>query len=203
MKFSQPWYRRWREMGKSTSVALQQSSPTADQLSGSYLNVTFGCTNSSSCSSPSSTTPSTASIPLLPTNGSSSEGCTPEIEGETFSRISNPKIELGIFWSLPSRLRSKSFVLFLWTGAGADGMIPCFRAPMLRDFRGGAAVPAPTPTVPPMTPAAACPPPDDETSPLVNWDRLGQANCKRYSVLIREIALLSWLVGSTGAAVAA
>ena len=44
-----------------------------------------------------------------------------------------------------------------------------------------------------MLPAAAI---GGATSPLVNCCLLGQANCKRYSVLILDIALLNWLDGS-------
>ncbi|KAG8038837.1 hypothetical protein G9C98_003144 [Cotesia typhae] len=58
---------------------------------------------------------------------------------------------------------------------------------MLSDFLGG------PPALPPAPPAAGS---WETTSPFVSWARLGQANCNRYSVLIREIALLSWLAGS-------
>lgn len=87
---------------------------------------------------------------------------------------------------LPSRLWSTSPGRFLWTGAGPVGAIPCLRAPMLRDFLGGPVVPAGSPAA--NTSGAI-------VSPFVSWGLLGQANCSRYSVLIREIALLSWLGG--------
>lgn len=87
---------------------------------------------------------------------------------------------------LPSRLWSTSPGRFLWTGAGPVGAIPCLRAPMLRDFLGGPVVPAGSPAA--ITPGAT-------VSPFVSWGLLGQANCNRYSVLIREIALLNWLGG--------
>lgn len=84
---------------------------------------------------------------------------------------------------VPSRLWSKSPGRFLCTGAGPVVAIPCLRAPMLSDFLGGAVLPA-------EKPAGAW------VSPFISWGFLGQANCSRYSVLIRDIALLSWLGGS-------
>lgn len=110
-----------------------------------------------------------------------------------FSKLADSLILLGsnlllliYLMNKPSRLWSMSPGRFLWTGTG-PGWIPCFRAPMLSDFRGG-----------PVLPAAAT---GSATSPLVNCCLLGQANCKRYSVLILEIALLNWLDGIVDVAV--